>query len=76
MYEGSSAETFAKGSTYQGQYTLGLRHSWGDCRSCSGAYYEGHWFRGLRDGRGMQQVSRACLGGGACLHGRPLCPRT
>lgn len=31
-YEGTGSETFAKGSTYRGQYTGGLRSGWGVCR--------------------------------------------
>ena len=36
--------------------TGGLRNSWGVCRFYNGDYYEGQWSKGLRDGRGMQQV--------------------
>jgi hypothetical protein len=56
MYEGFGSETFAKGSTYQGQYAAGLRHGWGCCRFFNGDFYEGQWAKGLREGCGMQQV--------------------
>lgn len=57
MYEGHGSETFAKGSTYHGQYGAGLRHGWGCCRFFNGDFYEGQWAKGLREGCGMQQVS-------------------
>ncbi len=56
MYNGTGAETFAKGSTYHGEYAGGLRNGWGVCRFYNGDYYEGQWAKGLRDGSGMQQV--------------------
>lgn len=56
VYNGTGAETFAKGSTYRGEYTGGLRNGWGVCRFYNGDYYEGRWAKGLRDGLGMQQV--------------------
>ena len=31
-YEGAGSETFAKGSTYRGMYSGGLRSGWGVCR--------------------------------------------
>lgn len=63
MYNGTGAETFAKGSTYRGEYVGGLRNGWGVCRFYNGDYYEGQWVKGLRDGCGMQQV-RAAVGMG------------
>ena len=56
MYDGAGSETFAKGSTYHGEYAGGLRHGWGTCRFHNGDFYEGQWHKGLRDGVGMQQV--------------------
>jgi hypothetical protein len=37
-YEGAGSETFAKGSTYRGHYSGGLRSGWGVCRcgACAG----------------------------------------
>ncbi len=40
VYWGAGSETFAKGSTYRGEYSGGLRNGWGICRFHSGDYYE------------------------------------
>jgi hypothetical protein len=32
VYSGAGSETFAKGSTYHGEYSGGLRNGWGICR--------------------------------------------
>lgn len=32
VYAGYGTETFAKGSTYHGEYAGGLRNGWGVCR--------------------------------------------
>lgn len=79
MYEGCGSETFAKGSTYLGQYSQGLRHGWGVCRFFNGDYYEGQWAKGLRDGCGMQQVRQGnahmlpCQTGGGVSRPLGLC---
>jgi hypothetical protein len=41
QYEGHDSETFAKGSTYCGTYSGGVRHGWGTCRFFNGDFYEG-----------------------------------
>jgi len=57
VYHGLGCESFAQGSTYNGNFHEGRRHGFGVCEYHNGDYYEGEWVMGVRQGLGMQQCT-------------------
>lgn len=57
IYHGLGCESFAQGSTYNGNFQEGRRHGFGVCEYHNGDYYEGEWQMGVRQGLGMQQCT-------------------
>mmetsp|Transcript_71714 Transcript_71714/g.226586 ORF Transcript_71714/g.226586 Transcript_71714/m.226586 type:complete len:678 (-) Transcript_71714:106-2139(-) len=58
MIEGEGTWTWPAGGTYTGQVTGGKRHGHGKLSFAdSGAFYEGEWVNGVRQGKGILEYS-------------------
>lgn len=57
LFNGTCRWTKATGEVYEGQFLDGLPHGDGVCLYADGSRYEGVWFKGLRWGYGVSEIS-------------------